>query len=222
MLQRIIIIDHQNDNGSYRGYNIKEQLESLKITNLTVNFLSYIYGKEYLPNPPVWVDEMFDNIGLADIYFIHTSNDLAIDLINFINHNHSTAYIIEYSGGGISYMNNRISVSEQHCIYPNVVDVHGRFPYLNEFVQAIQIRDPDPLSKLMGFNKKLETALNFLHECLTCKHATLPRIVDEHYNFRVTNKEVSLKDLFEIWKGPLDNDGLANLRDGLLAWALVK
>jgi len=69
---------------------------------------------------------------------------------------------------------------------------------------------------------KLETSLTFLHECLTCKPATLPRIVDKHYYFKVNNKEVSLKDLFDNWMGPKDNDGLANLRDGLFAWALVK
>ena len=221
MLQRIIVIDHQNDNGSYRGYNITKQLESLKVFNLTVKFLPYIYGKEYLPNPPVWIDEMFDNIGFADIYFIHTSNDLAIDLINFISQRHSTAYIVEYSGGGLSYMNNRTSVCEKHCIYPNVVDVHGGFLHLNEFIQAIQNRDSDPLSKLIGYNKKLETALNFLHKCLISKPATLPEIVEEGYIFNLNNKEVSLKDLFENWKGPKDNDGLANLRDGLLTWALV-
>jgi len=72
------------------------------------------------------------------------------------------------------------------------------------------------------FTANLDTALNFLHECLTSQPSTLPEIVDEGYNFRINNREESLNTIFKIWKGPKDYDGLANLRDGLLAWALVK
>lgn len=77
------------------------------------------------------------------------------------------------------------------------------------------------LERLLPMDK-LEAVLEFLHNCLSSKAEILPKEIENDYMCLIDNKEITIEQLYETWKGPKDYDGLANLRDGMLEWALVK
>lgn len=226
---KITIIDHQTDGTNFRGNLIKSQIDTLG-KNIQTVFIPFIYGKEENDNPPVWEISMFNRIGIAGVYLIHTSNLLAIDLINYLNNHHPDSYIIEYSGGGSEYMNNRQPINQNHCIYPKPINNQGEFPNLISFISALLNQRNNPVDILLGKNKRLELVLEFLHNSLGGKPANTSKLTngDDAFDLSLKYKSAKVEKTLEEWikdlQGKKDyeyNIALAIVRDALLEQAGV-
>lgn len=213
-MKKVIIIDHENE----RKKNIEKKINECSIS---VKSYSYVWGDNFKANPDYSNDD-FEKLEKGDVYFIHSSNTGSDDIIDFLIDKNENTWIVEYSGGGKSFMGNRMPKSNYHLLYEEAVNISNNFPIekFKDFFEAIKNKYSKPFDKLTGFDPVLETKLVLLHQCLTpdgarnfvIDNSTMDKFIkDEYNNFikYINDKEIKTYNQDYI-------DALTILRDNIL------
>lgn len=153
----VLIVDHE----TVRGINTKNKIEKL---SFPASFSPFVWGTQSQDNP-VCVPESF--VSVADVNIVHTNNVCAQEFIDFILNNHLNSWVVEFSGGGIEAMSNRLPSGSRHCLYRSIFTEETNIPTLAEFLSAVERGDNSACDILNGFDPVLEAKLELLHQCLT-------------------------------------------------------
>jgi hypothetical protein len=195
----VTIIDHDNHEITD---NRRTRLKSIiKRIGCCVNDYPFVWGDQDINNP-ICESNNFVKPGILN--FVHTSNRCANDFIDFTFNNFPDSWVVEYSGGGISAMENILPRNVKHIIYPKPISPEVNFPNLNKFIEAIIEGVENPQYILLGFDPILETKLELLHCCSTPEGSTkilneLPKInYKDDYIENIIKKLASLTDCFSI------------------------